>query len=129
MTTRVAGPGLPAALRAAIIFSLIIAAGAACDKFFSVAGTVVRCDDRSPLAEVTVKAVLDRGAGEEDQFLLSDEAGRFQVVLNEPSDAWVTITLSKTGFKPVSEQIREADGATVTACLAEEGSTEESAFE
>jgi hypothetical protein len=104
-------------------------AAVACDRFFSLAGVVTRCDDKSPLADVEVKAVLDRGAGEEDLTLLSDQEGRFQVVMNEPSDAWVTVTLSKPGFKPTSHQFRGSDGDTAKACLAASDSTESSAFE
>jgi hypothetical protein len=104
-------------------------AAVACDKFFSLAGVVTRCDDKSPLADVAVKGVLDEGVGEEDVMLLSDQEGKFQVFMNEPSDAWVTVTLSKPGFKPVSHQFRGSDGYTAQSCLATSDSTESSTFE
>jgi hypothetical protein len=89
-----------------------------CDRFFSLAGVVTRCDDGAAIAGVRVRAILVDGASDEEEAeARTDAAGRFSVFLNEPDSATVRIVVDEPGFASRDELYRGVPEHIVEICL------------
>jgi hypothetical protein len=91
--------------------------GGSCDTFFTIDATVTACDTKKLLADVEVTTHLHGGFGEQDHHAVTDADGHFNVRLNEPSDADVTVTLEKSGYVTWSRRYHGQPEHRVEICL------------
>ena len=91
--------------------------GGSCDTFFTIDATVTACDTQEPLAGVGVTTHLHGGFGEEGHHATTDADGHFNIRLNEPSDADVTVTLEKSGYTTWSRRYDGQPEHHVEICL------------
>jgi hypothetical protein len=85
---------------------LVLATLSGCDTFFHLRATVVDSTTGSPLPGTTALLVLDRGIEEADGKITSDEQGYIEIWMNEPEEAWATLTVEKVGYGIWSTQFR-----------------------
>ena len=79
-----------------------------CDTFFAVSGTVTDGRTGLPLPGARATLVLDKGAGEADTTRISTNDGRVGMIINEPPNAWATLTIEKPGYQKWSTQFQGA---------------------
>jgi len=92
---------------------------AAGDRFLEVSGVVTDCAMSEPISGVSVRADLLRGFGEEPLVVRTDNDGRFGLLLNEPPDSAVRLTLTHPGYQPVTKVLDPAPphGELIRWCL------------
>jgi hypothetical protein len=95
-------------MRKAIIFLVLMLFVSGCDTFFGVDALVI--DDRTgcPISGANATLVLDRGVEEADVTETSSDDGEIMIWINEPRDAWATLTVDKEGYCKWSSQFRGA---------------------
>jgi len=79
-----------------------------CDHFFCVDALVVDGVTGIPVAGAKGTLVLDRGVEELDVVAASADDGQITMCMNEPADAWATLTIEKQGYCVWSAQFRGA---------------------
>lgn len=79
-----------------LAFLLILGA---CDTFFVMHGVARDATTGLPVGGANVIFILDRGAGEPDQFLTTAPDGTVTLGMNEHASAWVTVTVEKEGYE------------------------------
>jgi hypothetical protein len=100
-----------------------VAALTAClgDHFFRVQGRVVQCGTVTPLAGVTITGFVDKDFNGGKHALpapfVTDAQGRFAVDTADEYGSWVTLTLEKAGFAPLSTQLKGATDKALELCL------------
>ena len=89
-------------------FSLLLAVAtvAGCDTFFNVSTVVTDASTGQPLSDATVTLVLDKGVGEPDVIKTTRTNGEVDILINEHSSAWATLTVEKKGYETWSTQFR-----------------------
>jgi hypothetical protein len=76
-----------------------------CDTFFQVKGNLTQCGGATAIAGADVMLTTDPGAwdGRETETTSTDEDGYFFAGLNKPMDEAATVSFSKRGFAPFSQ--------------------------
>ena len=90
-------------------FSLCIALSlglVGCDTFFIVDASVIDDNSGEPLAGATATLVLDKGFAEPTQTIQSAVDGSINLFMNEPAEAWATLTVEKQGYGTWSTQFQ-----------------------
>ena len=95
-------------MRKTIIFLVLMLFVSGCDTFFGLDALVI--DDRTgcPISGANATLVLDRGYEEPDVTETSSDDGQIRILINEPRDAWATLTVEKKGYSKWSTQFRGA---------------------
>jgi hypothetical protein len=87
----------------------------ACDSFYVVKGRVVRCEDKTPVANATVEVELSQTKKQGKEA--SKEDGTFSVAVNHPpTEEPSVLTVSAPGFAPKSTSVTNTDTPQVV-CL------------
>jgi hypothetical protein len=79
-----------------------------CDKFFTIDALVVDNSTNQPIIGAKATLVLDKGVEEPDNIKESHLDGRIKMFMNEPQEAWATLTIEKDGYNKWSTQFRGA---------------------
>ena len=84
--------------------ALLLNAG--CDTFFLVRAKVTDGSTGQPITGATAKLVLDKGVGEPDLIRTTGTNGVLNMIINEHSSAWATLTVTKPGYDTWSTQFQ-----------------------
>ena len=103
--------------RALVPLAALTFLGGSCDTSFTINATATACDTKEPLAGVEVTTHLHGGFGEQDHHATTDADGNFNIGLNEPSHADVTVTLEKSGYATWSRRYDGQPEHHVEICL------------
>jgi len=68
--------------------------------------SVIDNNSGEPLSGATATLVLDKGFAEPTQTVQSAEDGSIKLVMNEPAEAWATLTVEKQGYVTWSTQFQ-----------------------
>ncbi len=95
-------------MKKTIFFLALISFVSGCDTFFTLDALII--DDRTggPISGAKATLVLDQGMGEPNVTEISHNDGRVRIFMNEPRDAWATLTIEKEGYSKWSTQFRGA---------------------
>lgn len=77
-----------------------------CDTFFVIDALVVDSVTGTPIPDAAATLVLDKGHAEPRQVVESAEDGSIYMLMNEPAEAWATLTVEKQGYTTWSTQFR-----------------------
>ena len=91
-------------LHSLTVFGVLTLAG--CDTFFRIDTIVTDATTGQPIPYATVTLILDRGVGEPAVTRTTGSNGVVDIVINEHSSAWATLTVEKTGYQTWSTQYR-----------------------
>jgi len=103
-----------------IFLLLAVASITGCDSFFFVDAVVTDASTGKPLSDATATLVLDKGAGEQDVIITTGTNGEVDIVINEHSSAWATLTVEKEGYETWSTQFRGSPCHDFVICLKRE---------
>ncbi len=95
---------------------LVCTIGCFGDHFFRVTGSTTTCGTTVPIIGAVIVANVDKGPlmGPYNATYTTDATGRFNVHIADRPDDWVTLTFSKPGFSPFSQQFKgSTEGAVV----------------
>jgi len=95
-------------MKKTIVFLAFVSFVSGCDAFFGVNALII--DDRTgcPISGAKATLVLDQGVGEPNVTEMSYNDGRVRILINEPRNAWATLTIEKEGYSKWSTQFRGA---------------------
>ena len=77
-----------------------------CDTFFGIQSTVTDAVTGNPIPDAKITLVLDKGVEEPDLVRHTGTNGIFNAWINEPSSAWATLTVEKSGYDTWATQFR-----------------------
>jgi hypothetical protein len=90
--------------------SIAVLTLAGCDTFFIIDASVVDSVTGTPVPKATATLVLDKGFSEPDQVIESADDGTIRMAMNEPAEAWATLTVEKQGYVTWSTQFQGRSG-------------------
>jgi len=91
-----------------LVFVGVLLFFSGCDSFFVLNALVIDARTETPLSGARASLVLYKGVGEPNIIKTSQNDGRVRIIMNEPPDAWATLTIKKEGYKEWSTQFRGA---------------------
>jgi hypothetical protein len=92
------------------------------DHFFRATGRVLDCVVLNPVADARIAVNVDRGSapGPVSTVYTTGAAGQFDVYLSVDTGSWVTLTFQKTGYMPLSTQVKGLPSAPLELCMTPE---------
>ena len=99
---------------------LAVASITGCDTFFFVNAFVTDASTGQPLSDATVTLILDKGVEEPDVVKTTGINGEVDIMINEHSSAWATLTVEKKGYETWSTQFRGNPCHEFVICLKQE---------
>lgn len=123
MTTvrREPGDDDPVAIQRTGVLLALLCLATACDRFFTVEARVTSCRSGTPVNGAEAVLKLDKGFGEPDLTRRTDSEGRLRMVLNEPPEAWATLTVTAPGHGQWRQQFRGQPAPGLAICLVPSG--------
>lgn len=102
----------------AVFFLALVSYGGACDQFYTVRGTVRRCDNNQPIPNASVRMRLP--SNNDRTEVQTESNGTFRAALNnQPSEEAARLNVSAEGYQSESEEVHhsDSDDQNVRICL------------
>ena len=99
-------------------FVAVFGSGGACDQFYTVRGTVRRCDNNQPIPNASVRMRLP--SNNDRTEVQTERNGTFRAALNnQPSEEGARLSVSADGYQSESEEVHhsDSDDQNVRICL------------